>query len=148
MAEFYARVTGPKRGKPNAYCKPCVKADNIARARARGVLPKADADPLARLRLKLRQYHLTVEQYHDMLEMQGRRCPGCGVSCDEPGITRFSVDHDHACCPGTRSCGECVRGLLCNPCNLAIGHVADNPHTLIALGTYLAAYGTSHLCVP
>jgi hypothetical protein len=30
------------------------------------------------------------------------------------------VDHDHACCQKkNRSCGKCIRGLLCHTCNIA-----------------------------
>jgi hypothetical protein len=30
-----------------------------------------------------------------------------------------------------------VRGVLCTPCNLALGHVKDSPDTLRALASYL-----------
>jgi len=32
-----------------------------------------------------------------------------------------------------------VRGLLCNHCNLAIGHARDNPEILRALADYVEA---------
>ncbi len=54
-----------------------------------------------------------------------------------PGTQDFAVDHDHARCPGKQSCGECVRGILCNPCNQAIGLMSDNPATLRLAAEYL-----------
>jgi hypothetical protein len=48
------------------------------------------------------------------------------------------VDHDHACCAaGKRSCGSCVRGLICRGCNSAAGHVYDSPRVARALADYL-----------
>jgi hypothetical protein len=41
---------------------------------------------------------------------------GICVGCDNAPAT--DIDHDHACCPGARSCGGCIQGLLCRPCNL------------------------------
>ena len=61
-----------------------------------------------------RRYKLSVEDYNHMFEEQGGRCD----ICNKPSNGRWlAVDHDHACCEGANSCGECVRGLLCNGCN-------------------------------
>jgi hypothetical protein len=34
------------------------------------------------------------------------------------------IDHDHACCPvlGRATCGKCVRGILCQAHNTAVGY--------------------------
>lgn len=64
-------------------------------------------------------YHITAERYLEMLETQGGVCAICQKP---PGVKRLHVDHDHACCPRTsRSCGKCVRGLLCFRCNTVTG---------------------------
>lgn len=42
-----------------------------------------------------------------------------GFHQDKP----FNIDHDHGCCPGEYGCEQCVRGLLCTPCNTALGRI-------------------------
>lgn len=54
-----------------------------------------------------------------MFEAQGRVCKLCGTT--EPGRSGWQTDHDHACCPERRSCGKCVRGILCYRCNVNLG---------------------------
>lgn len=39
------------------------------------------------------------------------------------GKSGFVIDHDHSCCHGGKSCGQCIRGVLCSSCNLSLGHV-------------------------
>jgi len=50
----------------------------------------------------------------------------------------LAVDHNHACCPGRKSCGECVRGLLCSNCNKALGLVRDSVETLRNMIEYVS----------
>jgi hypothetical protein len=60
-------------------------------------------------------YGITPKQYAALKAAQGGRCAVCQVAT---GRTKaLAVDHDHECCPGPVSCGKCVRGLLCGPCN-------------------------------
>lgn len=86
-------------------------------------------------------YKLSWKQYMEMFESQGGRCFICGVHQDDIDKS-FSVDHDHACCPGKKSCGECVRGLLCSNCNTGIGFLQDSPKILQSAIDYLTSSGS------
>jgi hypothetical protein len=90
---------------------------------------RARIDPenwsLQKLRMQLRGHGLTLEQYAALRVEQSDRCAACKepLRFDEPHAVH--IDHDHGCCatvtaPGKLSCGKCVRGLLCNPCNQGI----------------------------
>jgi hypothetical protein len=84
-----------------------------------------------RLKDMLWTYHVTQEQYDTMLAAQD----GCCALCREvPKM--LVIDHDHACCAGDFSCGECVRGLLCVPCNTLEGRIANAPFSMEALAVY------------
>lgn len=80
-------------------------------------------------------YGITVEQYNAMFVAQGGVCAKCRHACKTG--KHLCVDHDHACCPGKRSCGGCVRALLCSSCNQMVGiyekHAED-------IREYLATY--------
>ena len=83
-----------------------------------------------------KKYGITLDEYNALMEAQDNKCPVCDRHQDE--FTRaFHVDHDHACCPGVKSCGKCVRGLICVNCNLALGHLGDSLERLDALSKYL-----------
>ena len=80
------------------------------------------------------QYRLTSERYDQMLAAQDNRC---GV-CLRVFVANPQVDHDHSCCAGNkRSCGKCVRGLLCRECNIALGLFGDNPNVAKRAAEYL-----------
>lgn len=82
-------------------------------------------------------YGLTSEQLEAMYLAQDFRCKVCGRL---EGKRKLSIDHDHSCCPQGGSCGKCVRGLVCNQCNVAIGLMADDPETLRKAADYLESY--------
>jgi hypothetical protein len=62
-------------------------------------------------------YRLSPERYQEIHYYQEGKCSLC------PAEKGLSVDHDRRCCPGKRSCGKCVRGLLCPRCNLRLGTI-------------------------
>lgn len=71
---------------------------------------------------KARQYGVTVEQIEKLHADQGGMCPVCSEEVVlEWGTWSFAIDHDHTCCKGKKSCGECVRGVLHMTCNKSLG---------------------------
>ena len=84
------------------------------------------------------QYKLTKEEWHDLLEKQNGKCAICLRVFE-----KYVVDHDHACClfdtPGgsRKTCGDCIRGLLCHNCNKALGFINDDIEVLKRMISYL-----------
>jgi hypothetical protein len=86
-----------------------------------------------------KQYSLIPGTIEFMLKNQEFKCgnPMCENDID---WSTSMVDHDHTCCPSTKSCGNCVRGLLCRGCNWALGNVNDNIDKLTGLIDYIMIY--------
>lgn len=85
---------------------------------------------LAKARKRLAYYGLSQEEFDTLTE---RQC-GCCAICGRPFTQslRCVVDHDHVT--------GAVRGLLCDKCNLGIGHFNEKASTLIAAAQYLNAH--------
>ena len=79
----------------------------------------------------LRLYGIPRAEVLRMAAEQGG-CAVCGAASAD-----WVVDHDHRCCPGKKTCGRCVRGVLCRVCNGGLGMFADNPDLLLAASLYL-----------
>ena len=82
----------------------------------------------------LRRYGLNTAGYEAIWESQSGKCAnkGCTFSADKslPNFTKgLVVDHDH-------KTGR-VRGLICHPCNSALGHAKDDIDRLRGLIEYL-----------
>ena len=78
----------------------------------------------------MRKYGLSFEEYTALLARQEDRCAICRTDVTEP-FPSFVVDHDHAT-------GR-VRGLLCNQCNLGLGHFDDDVARIRSALHYLEA---------
>lgn len=114
LDQFYAR-TGNRRGH-HSVCKPCRREYNRVRSKRQGLWTL---------------YRMTPADYEALLARQGGVCAVCKTTDPGRGQERFCVDHDHACCPGRKTCGECVRGLLCVSCNTAVGWVESARYNAI-----------------
>lgn len=78
-------------------------------------------------------FKLSREQFEEMLKAQDNKC----AVCDEVFLHTPHVDHDHSCCHGKKSCGKCIRGLLCRRCNTSLGNMRDSIERLQAGIAYL-----------
>ena len=85
----------------------------------------------------VKRYGISIERFNEMLTKQDSKCAICkGKFWDE--ISSPHIDHDHSCCNGQmRSCGKCIRGLLCRDCNQFLGRAKDNIAILESAITYL-----------
>lgn len=69
-------------------------------------------------------YEISGEEYAEVKESQGGKCYICRRAT---GATKaLAVDHDHELAklhdhPVERGCRECIRALLCGPCNQLVG---------------------------
>lgn len=75
----------------------------------------------------LRRYGLTASEWWALLESQDGKCPVCTKRFTLR--RRAAIDHDHRT--------GAVRGLLCLPCNDALGRLHENIDWLWNAFTYL-----------
>lgn len=83
---------------------------------------EADPDAFDRKQYDMntvRRFKRTIEDYEAKLAEQGGHCAICPRTPEEEG-KRLAWDHDHSCCATQWTCGECVRDLLCQRCNLKV----------------------------
>ncbi|NKX56269.1 endonuclease domain-containing protein [Arthrobacter mobilis] len=82
-----------------------------------------------------RTFGITIDRYEEMLAEQGGVCARCKQP--ETNGKRLSVDHNRKCCPTYKSCGRCVRRLLCHRCNWIVGRAEESAELLRNLAAYI-----------
>ena len=140
LDEFFP--TKGRRDGVSVYCRPChleyqreYYTNPEAHKRHKMRLEESKerrAASAVKYRLK-KNYGLTPEQYAALLTKHNGGCWICGKTSER----NLHVDHDHSCCDGEKSCGKCIRGLLCYNCNSLLGHARDNIDTLQSAIMYL-----------
>lgn len=105
------------RNKPSAHCRSCHnKATNV-----RWHEKSAEEKKALGQKKRLAKFSLSDEDYAAIVHAFNGVC---GICQSEPAPNRdFAIDHDHSCCPGNYSCGQCIRGILCTECNLRMAWV-------------------------
>ncbi|MCC4318674.1 endonuclease domain-containing protein [Streptomyces malaysiensis] len=109
---------------PHSYCKRC----------------KA-------IKRKASQNNLTFAFVEALYKHQEDRCAICGSTNGEPGSGSdwLQMDHWGGCCERSskddKTCGKCVRGLLCGACNSRLlswyEQAPDHLRTIAAVNEYL-----------
>lgn len=83
------------------------------------------------------RFSITSAIYEQMLEAQNGGCAVCHKPPPSGGA--LDVDHDHNCCSGSKTCGKCIRGLLCRDCNTVLGKVNDSVTHLSKMIEYIGS---------
>lgn len=121
----------PLRRRFTATTKYCPKCDtwlpneffNKSRKEVSGLT--SYCKPCTRRHVVHQKFGLTAEEHNALLKKQNYRCgnKGCGEIVDRSS----DIDHDRHCCPSDlKTCGNCVRGILCKRCNKVLGFASDD----------------------
>ena len=128
VEEFYIRKVGSK-GQPlyKSRCKECINKKNL-----HNYYNETTEQRLRRIKnnaathLK-RKFGLTSEEFSAMMLKQNNKCKICECEMKLP-----QVDHNH-------TTGK-IRGLLCKPCNMAIGLLKEDTKVFYNAISYINDY--------
>lgn len=155
-----------KRGKPGGSCKECISNKVPSSRRHRGNnsslirnskgqkqcyqcedwLEESEFGKVTNTKDKLRgicftcrvcvKSGITKNMLKQLLIKQDCRCAVCGDLLRLLPKT-WAVDHDHSCCTKEPFCGKCIRGVLCQMCNMAEGLLRSDPVIIANLLEYI-----------
>lgn len=135
------RAKGDSRTRDAQGRKRCTKCEEWRSVRDFRSGPRA-ADKLSshcyrchRAGVLRRTYGVTIEWYEKTLAEQGGLCALCSKANRDGRM--LAVDHDHTCCAGRKSCGNCARALLCTRCNTGLGAFGDDTALMAAAIEYV-----------
>jgi hypothetical protein len=121
QAELYGKCSGCGKNDPTPGMKTCQECRTAHRA-----WQIKNMDHVRTYQRHMR-YGITEPEYLEHYAAQAGRCALCG---DHKELV---VDHDH-------ETGR-VRGLLCTPCNTALGRLGDNRERLERVLAYVSKAG-------
>lgn len=114
----------PENVLPNGTCKQCHRSDTAL------WYEKTKEHRRSKNRnVRLKRLGWSNSLVKEKKKEQGNRC----AICNKKFIKTPHADHKHVCPP-------IPRGLLCYPCNVALGLFQDNPAILRVAAVYLEKY--------
>lgn len=132
LDKFSKSKHGKYVGGVRTQCKACQSAEGKI---YRALKKESDPDYSRRQHFRLR-FKMSLKELHEIFVAVSFRCEACGIHQNDTHNNALSLDHDHACCPGEYTCGECVRGVLCTKCNVAYGALGDSVENVEKLYEY------------
>ncbi len=121
-SEFNAAST--MRDGLEPYCKRCKNKMSAENYRSKRIGKKHNQSDEHRNGVLCRNFGITLDCYKRMIREQEGKCAICKIMFEG-----LNVDHCHKT--------GIVRGLLCDNCNLALGHFKDEPVLLEIAIVYL-----------
>ena len=131
MEKLRSEERGQTPTKKCGKCKTVKAVTEFTKNRSTKDGLRYECKPCMRVQKFQLRYGITLKQWDQMFIDQCGRCLICEV--DLPPMGK-GVHTDHCHTHGA------VRGLLCNHCNLTLGHAKDNPNTLRAAADYIENY--------
>lgn len=123
--ELFAKGNKYSDGRRN-YCKQC-HSKYVTQYIKDNPSKRSKSD----YKRKFKRHGLDESSYLSLFNKYNGKCHSCK---DRDAV---NIDHDHSCCPGSYSCGKCVRGVLCSQCNTALGLLQDSPEKIKNLIKYI-----------
>lgn len=123
LKDFYNKVSRGGKIYKRGTCKYCHFKDTKKNAKK-----YSEEDYFKKIK---HRYGVSKEEYLNLLKKQGGKC----ATCLKTTKTKLCIDHCHKT--------NKIRGLLCQNCNRALGHIFDNPEVLKRMLKYLKNYPSS-----
>jgi hypothetical protein len=122
----FPRRGGQQAGVLESRCVSCFRENNRKKARKSYHRKPVVKRTKSNRAVALMRYHgITVEQFDALYAKQGNVCAICGSATEKP-----HVDHCHET--------DIIRGILCSPCNTAIGLLGDDPDRMRRAAEYVS----------
>ena len=127
--QLFVKDKSYKSGWSTSLCKKCnsIRAQDHAKRYPEKFKKRLE-------KYKIKKHGVSIEDFWKMFEDQKGICKICKSS------GKLYIDHDHSCCDKSFSCGKCVRGLICNRCNLMLGMAKDKSDILVSAINYLEGH--------